>query len=105
MVPELGHSTYEEDPGAFLGRAAHGFGGRLYSEATAREIDCAVRELVDAAFQRAKAILAANRPSLDKAAGLLLERETLAEADLRGLFSDLAPPSPGGDASPLVAAG
>jgi cell division protease FtsH len=89
MVPELGHSTWEEEPGAFLGRAAPGLGGRLYSEATAREIDCAMRELVDAAFARARAILASERPTLDRAARMLLERETLAEPDLRGLFSGL----------------
>jgi cell division protease FtsH len=89
MVPALGHSTWEEEPGAFLGRAAPGFAGRSYSEATAREIDCAVRELVDAAFTRARAILAAERATLDRAARMLLERETLAESDLRGLFSGL----------------
>ncbi len=90
MVPELGHSTYDEEPGAFLGRAAPGLGGRLYSEATAREIDCAVRELVDAAFARARGILAKNRRMLEAAAGLLLERETLTGAELRDLFAELA---------------
>jgi cell division protease FtsH len=105
MVPELGHSTYEEDPGSFLGRGATGLGGRLYSEATAREIDCAVRKLVDAAFARAREILAGNRPSLDRAAGLLLARETLVEADLRGIFSELAPAPVGAASGATVAAG
>ena len=105
MVPELGHSTYEEEPGPFLGRAAPGLGGRLYSEATAREIDCAVRALVDAAFARAREILAANRPVLEKAGGLLLERETLAEADLRGLFSGLIATPAGAASRATVAAG
>ena len=95
MVPELGHSTYDEDPAAFLGRPAPGASGRIYSEATAREIDCAIRSLVDAAFVRARAVLAANRPTLEKAASLLLARETLTEADLRPLFAELAPPAGG----------
>jgi cell division protease FtsH len=91
MVPELGHSTYEEDPVSFLGRPAPGLGGRLYSEATAREIDCAVRELVDAAFARARRLLVANRPVLEKAAGELLARETLGESELREFFAGLVP--------------
>ena len=95
MVPELGHSTYDEDPSSFLGRPGPGGGGRMYSEATAREIDCAIRALVDAAFARARGVLAANRPTLEKAASLLLARETLAEADLRPLFEGLSAPPDG----------
>jgi cell division protease FtsH len=105
MVPELGHSTYEEDPASFLGRPAPGLAGRLYSEATAREIDCAVRALVDGAFARARGILAANRPLLDKAASLLLERETLAEPELRELFAGVQAPLPGLGAAEAAAAG
>jgi cell division protease FtsH len=95
MVPELGHSTYDEDPASFLGRPAPGASGRMYSEATAREIDCAIRSLVDAAFARARSVLATNRPTLEKAASLLLARETLTEADLRPLFAGLVLPAGG----------
>ncbi len=105
MVPELGHSTYEEDPAAFLGRPAPGLGGRLYSEATAREIDCAVRALVDAAFARARHLLAANRGLLEKAASELLARETLVEADLRELLAGLARPAEGQPLARTAAAG
>jgi cell division protease FtsH len=94
MVPELGHSTYEEDPVSFLGRQAPELRPRLYSEETAREIDCAVRALVDAAFARARHLLAANRPQLEKAASELLARETLGEAELRAVFASLAPAAP-----------
>jgi cell division protease FtsH len=97
MVPELGHSTYEADPVSFLGRSAPDLHARLYSEETAREIDCAVRALVDAAFARARNLLLARRPQLEKAAGELLARETLGEAELRELIREVSP-SPSGAA-------
>ena len=105
MVPELGHSTYEEDPISFLGRPAPGTSARLYSEATAREIDCAIRGLVDAAFARARHLLAANRLQLEKAASELLARETLGEAELRELFATLARTPAGAVSASTAAAG
>ncbi len=59
---------------------------REYSEQTAREIDLAVREIVSQAAARAEATLRARRQTLDRAARLLLERETLVDADLKVLF-------------------
>ncbi|MGE0874873.1 MAG: ATP-dependent zinc metalloprotease FtsH [Burkholderiales bacterium] len=58
-------------------------GPRNYSEHTARAIDEAVKEIVGAAYQRARGILERNRDALEDAATLLLERESLAESDLR----------------------
>ncbi len=89
MVPELGHATYEDEPGSFLGQALPGAQGRHYSEATAREIDRAVRELVDGSFFRARGVLERNRALLEESAELLLARETLAEEDLRILFEKI----------------
>ncbi len=54
---------------------------RNYSEATAREIDLAIRSLVEAAFERAVGIITERRADLDRGAELLLERETLTAAD------------------------
>jgi cell division protease FtsH len=105
MVPELGHATYDEDPGSLLGRPAPGLGGRLYGEATAREIDCAVRTLVDAAFVRARHLLGANRVLLEKAAGELLARETLGESELRELLAGLVRPSPAHERAGTAAGG
>jgi cell division protease FtsH len=90
MVPELGNAAWEEEPGSFLGQVLPGVPGRHYSEATAREIDRAVRELVDGAFTRARGILERNRALLEESAELLLARETLAEEDLQSLFEKLA---------------
>ena len=84
MDEMLGPVTYETEPNAFMGQA---YGSkRLYAEETAREIDVAVRGMVEAQFQRARAILAANRPLLDGAAGMLLANETLAGAQLEGIL-------------------
>jgi cell division protease FtsH len=84
MGGKLGPVTYETEPNGFLGQMAGT--RRLYSEETAREIDVAVRDLVEAAFQRARAVLQKNRPLLDDSAKELLQRETLADADLDALL-------------------
>ncbi|MDZ4736655.1 MAG: ATP-dependent zinc metalloprotease FtsH [Rhodospirillaceae bacterium] len=86
MAPELGHVTYDRDPQPFLGTPVpHFVGERQYSEETAREIDCAVKTLVDAAFQQAVAILTERRAVLEEGARRLLLAETLGEAELREL--------------------
>ena len=84
MGVTLGPVTYETEPTSFLGQA---YGSqRLYGEETAREIDVAVRGIVEAQFQRARAILAANRAFLEDGAGMLLAKETLAGAELEGIL-------------------
>ena len=92
MGGRLGPVTYETEPNGFLGP----LGGprRLYSEETAREIDLAVRELVDSAFQRARAILIRNRPLLDEGARALLASETLAGGELAGMLARVRPEEP-----------
>ena len=84
MGEGLGHMTYDTDPSPFLGGpvAQQWWQQRVYSEATAREIDCAVREMVDRAFDRARAILDTNRALLERVAAALLEKETLTEEEL-----------------------
>ncbi len=86
MVPELGHATYGEEPASFLGNAVPGLQGRRYSEETAREIDCAVRDIVNRGFDRARALLERNEGLLRESAKRLLEQETLSEEDLGPLF-------------------
>jgi cell division protease FtsH len=84
MVPALGPVSYETEPAGFLGPQP--VQRRDYSEQTAREIDVAVREIVSEAFARAEAVLKVRRQTLERAARLLLERETLVDADLKELF-------------------
>jgi cell division protease FtsH len=84
MVKSLGHVTYEEERPPFLGGALP-TGHREYSEATAREIDIAVREIIDAVYAKTLAILKRERSNLERWAAKLLEKETLVEAELEEL--------------------
>jgi cell division protease FtsH len=65
MVETLGNMTYEPERHHFLGEAAQmGWEPREFSEVTAREIDCAVRDLIDKAFETAKTVLTEERATL-----------------------------------------
>lgn len=81
MSEKLGQMTYEEQRQGFLGQAP-GLAARNYSEETAREIDCAVRELTDRAREQAMQILSTYRKQLDQGAKLLLDKETLVASEL-----------------------
>ncbi len=92
MVDALGQVAYEEERQHFLNNGQSWPGEpRRYSDESARRIDEAVRQLVDAAFKRSVAIVEERRDAIDIAASELLEKETLNEADLKRLF---APGSP-----------
>jgi cell division protease FtsH len=84
MAGALGPVTYEQEPQGFLGAAAGP--QRHYAEETAREIDLAVREVVSSAFDRARAVLVANRALLEESARELLAKETLADGALEALL-------------------
>ncbi len=102
MVPELGALAYESEPQGFL---PGGFPQRrLYSEATAREIDEAIRALLEAASARAGRILEANRLLLVEGARQLLAKETLAEAELEELLHRVVPDPAAGTGSRVSAA-
>jgi cell division protease FtsH len=60
---------------------------RLYSEETAREIEVAVRALLQHALDRAVALLTMNRAALDDGAHRLIERETLTRDELPAVKS------------------
>jgi cell division protease FtsH len=84
MVDSLGHLAYEEPQSPLLGE--HLFPRkREYSEDTARQIDGAVRDIVNRAYDKARTILAREKPLLERGAQLLLQKETLAEAELAEL--------------------
>jgi cell division protease FtsH len=60
-----------------------------YSPEVAAVVDSEVRRLIDAAHDRARAIIAAHRETLDALASSLVEKETLEDADLAELFGPL----------------
>ena len=92
MTEELGLVVYEKAPHSFLGgeQPQMTYLERSYSEATAREIDAAVKSIVEEAFRRTVGLLRAQRDTLERGARLLLEHETLDEADLEGLRKEPA---------------
>jgi cell division protease FtsH len=69
---------------------------REYSETTAREVDEEVRRIVEEAYARARQILKEHRPSLDRLADALLEREEIPGDEVTRLL-DIAPPEDGQD--------
>jgi cell division protease FtsH len=75
MTDSLGPRTYALPPQPFLtGPTANRIDA---SEATEREIDIAVRDIVVKAFDRATEVLQARRADLDEGARLLLAQETV----------------------------
>jgi cell division protease FtsH len=97
LVESMGQVTYETDPAPFLQQPGGipQFGQvRRYSEETAREIDCAVRELVETAYERARAVLERHRALLERTAAELLARETLSEDQLKGVQAELRAKAP-----------
>ena len=93
MDATLGQAVYAEDMPQFLDNLQRGLPGltrgATHSQETAREIDCAVRGLLDGAFDKATRILQRHRKVLDQTARRLLEQETLSGDDLPKL-----PPAP-----------
>jgi cell division protease FtsH len=60
---------------------------RDFSEETAAAVDDEVRNLVEQAYRRAKAVLVDNRPVLDRLAEMLIERETVDAEELQDLLA------------------
>jgi len=96
MDEQLGFVVYDDSKPGFLGPNAELPGRRPgYSEATAQQIDAAVREILRQQFEQALAILKSNREILDTSAAELLSNETLEENRLKQLREQLKPASTG----------
>ena len=85
MSEALGQAVLERSSQTYLGDQVIGMREKDYSEETAREVDLAVKRLIDEAYGRAKSILTARRALLDEGARLLLEKETLTPEDFPAL--------------------
>ncbi len=90
MVTEWGMSSLgpvsfgQEDEPIFLGKeiATH----KDYSEATAQAIDAEIRKILDTAYADAKRLLSEHKDQLNRLAEALVERETLADDQVRELL-------------------
>jgi len=90
MDARLGHATYEVERPTFLGAPVDTVERRRFSEETARVIDESVRSIVNAAFERALALLRSHRAVLDAGARRLLQEETLDRDELEALRAQWA---------------
>jgi len=88
MSDKLGLATFEEPRPTFLGLG--GVTSREYSGATAETIDVEIAAIPDAAHRRVGETLAANRPTLEALAKLLLDKEVVTADTLRALLRDPA---------------
>ncbi len=78
---QIGNLSYYDS----TGQQEYNF-NRPYSEKTAEVIDKEVRELVEAAYQRALNILRENREKLEQLAQVLLEKEVIFSEDLEKIY-------------------
>ena len=85
MHETLGLAALEQERGGYLGEDKVSFSPRDHSDATAREVDLAVRELLGGAYDRAVSLLRDNHADLEAGARLLLERETITPAEFAPL--------------------
>jgi cell division protease FtsH len=93
MDKDLGHVAYERERPPMIGTPAQPSPyAREFSDETERLMDHAVRDLVGRAFDQAIEILNVHRPVHEKTAQLLLQNETLEEADVAALRAQIAPP-------------
>ena len=81
MTKSVGQAVLERQSTTFLGDQKLGVKEKDYSEQTAREVDLAVKELIDEAYARAKSILSEQRSMLEEGTKLLLEKETITPED------------------------
>ncbi|MBX5104608.1 ATP-dependent zinc metalloprotease FtsH [Rhizobium lentis] len=88
MTEKLGHVALEKDRRSFLATDQPFYGPQEheYSDETAAAVDEEVRRIVDATFGRAVELLRKRKSMLERAARLLLEKESLNETDLRSLL-------------------
>ena len=90
MSDKLGPRTFgERREVVFLGREISE--QRDYSDNIAQQIDEEVHNLIQRAYSTARKILTTHKAKLKEMATVLIERETLEEADLDKLFEGLLP--------------
>ncbi|HVX38231.1 MAG TPA: ATP-dependent zinc metalloprotease FtsH [Gemmatimonadaceae bacterium] len=92
MDETVGNVVYGNHSSAFMPTQPLAPESRLYSEQTAREIETAVRALLQLALDRAVAVLTLNRAALDDGARRLVDKETLTREELPAITPPPAEP-------------
>jgi cell division protease FtsH len=86
-MSKLGPIQYEKSGGnVFLGRDYSS--SRNYSGQIAFEIDKEVRAIIDGCYEKARELIANNRPLLDRITEALMEHETLTHEQIMKLFKN-----------------
>jgi cell division protease FtsH len=86
MSEKLGYVTFEGERKPLFLDINPSFGGKDYSEETAREIDTEVKKIIDESYEKVKKLLSEKRDLLEKVARTLLEKETIDGETLRVLI-------------------
>jgi cell division protease FtsH len=94
MSQRVGTVFFGTEREVFLGRDMSMGQQRDYSEHTASIIDDEVRRIIENRYGYVETVLSTHRDVLDRIADLLLERETLDEAELLKLVDGIAPVDP-----------
>jgi len=89
MARELGQAVFERQAQSYLGENVVALREKDYSEATAREIDLAIKSLIDEAYERAKEVLNRRRKDLEAGTRLLLDKETITPEDFPALLPEV----------------
>jgi cell division protease FtsH len=88
MSEKMGPITFERERRPLFLETLMPPGSKDYSEATAQEIDEEVAALVNRAHERAREVLEKERPILEKAAKILLDKEVLEGEELREILNN-----------------
>jgi cell division protease FtsH len=84
MGKKLRHQVFHTDDGMLMDKMMH---ERQYSDETAKLIDDEVEELIKEAAHRAKLVIQANRKKLEELKVVLLEKETVEDAEVKKIFN------------------
>jgi cell division protease FtsH len=87
MSRKLGPMTFERERRPMFLEGIMPQTSKDYSEATAQDIDREVADLINRAHQRAQEVLESQKPILEKAAKILLEKEVLEGEELREILN------------------
>jgi cell division protease FtsH len=89
MDEKIGHIVYEESQQTFLGQQGYPASRPQMSDSTAQQIDASISIIIDTIFASTYELMEKNRHIVEKCAKVLLEKETLEEAEILELTKDM----------------